>query len=433
MRVKIEELKGKVKVPGDKSISHRAVLLGAICNGNMRIENLLESEDVKATLRLIKALGIEYEKVGKAYYIKGKGLNGLKEPENVIDAGNSGTTIRIGSGVLAAQPFFSVITGDSSLIKRPMKRIIIPLSKMGATIRGRENNSYPPLAILGAKKIKGIKYKLPVPSAQVKSSILFAGLFARQKTIIIEPVKSRNHTELMFQYLGINLDLEKDKIILNNKRKEIKPKEIYVPGDFSSASFFIAGALLKEGSKITIPDVGLNPTRTGLLKVLERMGAKIIIKNKRILNNEPVGTIIVEYSKLKGTEVKPEEIPLMIDEIPVLSVIAIKAEGKTIIRGAEELKYKESNRLKAIVENLTHLGVEVKELKDGLEISYTKKIKENANLKSYNDHRIAMAFLIASILTRRGVKIDSIDSIKISYPGFISDLKKVTKVKIDEK
>ena len=306
-----------------------------------------------------------------------------------------------------------------------MKRIIEPLTKMGAKIFGRNNNQNPPITIVGTHKIKGITYKLKMASAQVKSSILLAGLYAKSKVTIIEPVESRDHTERMFEYLRIPIKKENNKIILYNKAKEFKARNIYVPGDISSASYFIVGALLKEGNKIKLEKVGINPTRMGLINVLKRMGANIKIVNQKIVNNERVGNIIVEYSKLHSVKIMPYEIPFLIDEIPILAVASLKAEGKMIIRGAKELRYKESDRIKAIVTNLKSLGVNVKEYEDGFEMKVKKAIKDNVLIQTFNDHRIAMAFIVATLLTKKGLKFDNIDSIRISYPGFISALKKL--------
>ncbi len=424
-KILIKNLNGTLRLPGDKSISHRAIIIGSLAKGITRIKNLLESEDVLRTIDIMRQLGIKIQKAADTYYVYGKGLLGLKEPDDILYAGNSGTTIRLISGILAAQPFYSVITGDTSLKSRPMKRIIEPLTKMGAKIFGRNNNQNPPITIVGTHKIKGITYKLKMASAQVKSSILLAGLYAKSKVTIIEPVESRDHTERMFEYLRIPIKKENNKIILYNKAKEFKARNIYVPGDISSASYFIVGALLKEGNKIKLEKVGINPTRMGLINVLKRMGANIKIVNQKIVNNERVGNIIVEYSKLHSVKIMPYEIPFLIDEIPILAVASLKAEGKMIIRGAKELRYKESDRIKAIVTNLKSLGVNVKEYEDGFEMKVKKAIKDNVLIQTFNDHRIAMAFIVATLLTKKGLKFDNIDSIRISYPGFISALKKL--------
>ncbi len=428
-RFSVKRISGRIKVPGDKSISHRAVILGSIAKGTTRIKNLLESEDVLHTVGIFRALGVKIEKISGTYYIQGKGLYGLSEPDNILDAGNSGTTIRLVSGILSAQPFLSIITGDDSLKNRPMRRIIEPLSKMGAKIFGRDNNRYPPLVILGNKRIRGIKYRLPVASAQVKSSILFAGLYSKSRVIIIEPEISRDHTEKMFEYLKIPIEKKSDRIILNNKGKDFSAKDISVPGDISSASYFIAAALLKNGNKVTIENVGINPTRMGFVNILKKMGANIRINNQKLVNNERVGDITAEYSELKSIEIGATDVPLLIDEIPLLAIVSLIAKGETVIRGAEELRHKESDRIHSIVHNLKKLGVKIEEFKDGFKIKPVKKLKENVIINSFNDHRIVMSFIIASILFKKGIRIDNIDAISISYPSFLKDLKKVERGK----
>ncbi len=424
----LKKISGVVKVPGDKSISHRAVMLASISKGVSRIYNLLESDDVLSTVDMFRKLGVKIEKVNKTYYVYGAGLFGLKEPDDVLNVNNSGTTIRIGSGILAAQNFVSVLTGDSSILKRPMGRIVKPLRKMGAILYGKNNNTLPPLVIVGSSNIKGIKYKSSVASAQVKSAVLFAGLYSKSKVVYIEPSKSRDHTEMMFDYFNIPIKICGNKIVLKNKQKEIHAKDITVPGDISSAAYFIVAALLKPGNKVRIPGVGLNITRRAIIDVLRRMNANIEIKNVRIKNNEQIGDVVVSYSPLKGTVVKAEEIPFIIDEIPVLSIAAMAADGITVIRNAKELRVKESDRINAIVVNLQKLGVPVKEFDDGFVITGVKKIKSNKVINTFNDHRIAMSFIISSLLSDRGVVIDSLDSIKTSYPGFLTDIRRVSKV-----
>ncbi len=420
----LKKINGSIKVPGDKSISHRAVMLSSIAAGVSKIYNLLESDDVLSTINIFRRCGVKIEKANTAYYVYGNGLFGLTEPNDVLSVNNSGTSIRILSGIFAAQKFMSVFTGDKSILKRPMRRIIIPLSKMGAVIYGKNQNQYPPLVILGNNKLKGIKYKSPISSAQVKSAVLFAGLYAKGKVVVEEPFKSRDHTEMMFDYFNIPVRVKKNKIILNNKQREFKAKNIIVPGDISSASYFIVASLLKPGSVIRINNVGLNYTRRGIIDVLRRMGAKINIRNVRVKNNEQIGDIISQYSHLHAVDITPEEIPFIIDEIPVISIAAAAAEGTTVIKGAGELRVKESDRIKSIVLNLKKLGVPVKEFNDGFAVTGVKKIKSNKIIMTYNDHRIAMSFIIASLLSDKGLFIDSLDSIKTSYPGFLSDIKK---------
>ncbi len=421
----IKRFKGNIIVPGDKSISHRSIMLSSLATNTIQIRNLLEGEDVLHTINLFRSCGITINKIDKNYYVEGQGLWGLKEPATVLDVGNSGTTLRLTSGILGAQNFYSVLTGDTSICQRPMRRIISPLTHMNVKIFGRAHNQYPPIAILPSKKIKGITYPLPLPSAQVKSAILFAGLYARNQIIIIENVKTRDHTERLFEYFDIPIQHAGQKIILNNKMNNFKGKDIFIPGDFSSAAFFIVGACITPDSKIVIQDVGLNPTRTGLLNVLKRMGAKITLSNIRKKNNEEIGTITALYSNLQGIEINPEEIPLLIDEIPILSIAALHAKGFTILKGAKELRVKESDRIKSITDNLKLLGAKVKELEDGFIINGQSHLNEKKVIDTHNDHRMAMSFIIASSLLKKGILLNEIDSIKTSFPNFIKLINKV--------
>ncbi|MDD5066505.1 MAG: 3-phosphoshikimate 1-carboxyvinyltransferase [bacterium] len=421
----IKQIRGSISVPGDKSISHRAVMLSSLATGTVRIENLLESEDVLNTVKIFQQCGIEIKKIEKNYYINGKGLFGLSEAGHILDVGNSGTTLRLMCGILSGQNFYSVLTGDDSILKRPVKRIIRPLQKMNIRIFSRMDNGYPPVTILPSSQIKSIKYELPVASAQVKSAILFAGLYSKKKVIIIEKTDTRDHTERMFQYFNIPLKKNKEQIILNNRQMPFQGRDIFIPGDFSSASYFIVGALLAPASKITINDLSLNPTRIGLFNVLRRMGAKINLSNIRKKNNEEIGTVSASSSELKGTGINPEEIPLLIDEIPILSIAALKAKGFTVLKGAGELRVKESDRIRSIVENLKVLGANIRERDDGFIINGEKELKEKKLIKTYKDHRIAMSFIMASSLLKKGIIIEEIDSIKTSFPSFIKLLNKV--------
>lgn len=409
------EFEGRVSLPGDKSISHRGAMLGSIAEGESVIQNFNTCRDCLSTLRCLRALGMDWEMEGNKLWIRGRGLGGLKEAENVLNAGNSGTTIRLLSGILAGQPFLSIITGDASLRRRPMDRIKVPLEIMGATVWARASR-YPPLAILGGK-LKGIEYRLPVASAQVKSSILLAGLFAEGRTTVYEPSPSRDHTERMLTFMGVAV--EKNGGISVQGVARLAPLKINVPGDFSASAFFIALALLTR-SRLLIEGVGINPTRTGMLNVLKEMGAKIEIKNIGQEGNEPVGDIEVEGGELEGVLIE-RDIPLMIDEIPILAIIGAKAKGITEIRNAEELRRKEADRIRALAVGLKRMGIEVEERHDGLLIKGGET--KGAVINSFGDHRIAMAFAILGLVSEGETVIRGAQCIDISFPGFVEKLK----------
>lgn len=409
-----KEFEGRINLPGDKSISHRGAMLGSIAEGESVIENFSTCRDCLSTLRCLRALGVDWERKEKKLRIFGKGLGGLKEAGNVLNAGNSGTTIRLLSGILAGQPFLSIITGDASLRRRPMDRIKIPLEMMGAKVWARAY-CFPPLAIMGGK-LKGIEYRLPIASAQVKSSILLAGLFAEGKTTIYEPSPSRDHTERMLSFMGMRV--KKEEGISVEGGAKLNPLKINVPGDFSASAFFIALAILTR-SRLLLQDVGLNPTRTGMLDVLRDMGAKIEIKNLKEEGNEPVGDIEVEGTELEGTLIE-RDIPLMIDEIPVLAIIGAKAKGVTEIKNAEELRRKEADRIRALAVGLRRMGVEVEERRDGLLIRGGET--KGAVVNSFNDHRIAMAFAILGLVSEGETVIKGAQCIDISFPEFVEKL-----------
>lgn len=419
-----KNFKGEVIPAPDKSISHRAVIFSSLANGKSVIRNFLRAEDPFSTIGAFRALGVQIQDNKNEIIVNGRGLNGLKEPEDVIDCGNSGTTIRLISGILAGNPFFSVLTGDASLRLRPMGRIITPLSQMGAEIKARANNKYPPLAINGGY-LRAIKYEMPIASAQVKSSILLAGLYADGITEVIEPVKSRDHTERMLTAFGVEIDV-KDNSISIKGRSELKSNDVEIPGDFSSAAFFIVGALLIENSDLTIKNVGINPTRTGLLEVLQKMGAGIKIENIRYISGEPVADLYCTgRKKLKALDITKEQIPSMIDEFPIFCVAATQAEGITTIRGAEELRVKESDRIKSMVSELRKMGVEIEEYPDGLSIKGVSNLR-SASIESYNDHRIAMAMSIAGLIAEGITTINGISSVNISFPGFFDIIRRLT-------
>lgn len=411
-----KSLKGIIKVPGDKSISHRSVMLGSLAQGITTIKGFLVGEDCLSTVKCFEAMGIEAHIEEDVVTIHGKGLDGLVEPKNVLDVGNSGTTIRLMSGILAGQPFYSVVTGDSSIRKRPMGRVTRPLKEMGATILGRSNGDLAPLTIKGGN-LNPISYKTPVASAQIKSSILLAGLFANGWTEVIEPEKSRDHSEIMLKYFGANVEVH-GLVARIEGYPTLIGKEIQVPGDISSAAFFLVAGAIVPDSKIVIKDVGLNPTRTGILDVLIEMGANIKITEQLGQKGEPIGEILTETSSLRGVRFGGELIPRLVDEIPVLAVAAACAAGITEIRDAAELKVKESNRLEAICRGLKQMGADIEELSDGLRIRGGKPLKGGVVLDSLGDHRIAMALAVAGLVADKAIKIKNSDAINVSFPGF---------------
>ncbi len=418
----IEKIQGKISVPGDKSISHRAVMLSGISQGKSRIKGFLRGEDCLSTIACFRGLGIDIQEKNQEIHITGKGLHGLSEPKDILDAGNSGTTMRLLSGILAGQNFLSIITGDDSLKKRPMDRIANPLREMGAAIDGRCGGSLAPLVIRGGG-LQGMDYTLPVPSAQVKSAVLLAGLYAEGYTIVREKSISRDHTERMLRFLGGNIKTQKGVITL--KSSNLEGQEIEVPGDISSAAFFIAAAAAFEGAHLIVEKVGLNPTRTGIIDVLRDMGADIEFDRIHKSGGEEIGDIIVRGRKLLGTNIDETIIPRLIDEIPVIAVIAAVAEGKTTIRGAGELKVKESNRITAMVTELKKRGVDIKELPDGMEINGPNEIRGGV-AESYQDHRIAMAMAICGLFAKEPIKIKDPECIAISFPEFEEKLKQIS-------
>lgn len=412
------KISGQIKVPGDKSISHRSIILAALAEGESRIEGLLEAEDCLKTLNIMRALGIEIVKIKAGeYLIKGQGLNGLKEARNILDCGNSGTSMRLLTGLLAAQDFYSVLTGDHSLLERPMARIIKPLLQMGAQIWSRKKG-LAPLSIQG-QKLKALKYSLPVASAQLKSAILLAALKTEAETVIIEPAVSRDHTERMLKEAGVNLEILADRIILKqSKKRRIKPLRSKIPGDISSASFFIAAAILAEKGELLIKNVGINPTRSGFLEVIKAMGANFEILNKKEEAGESTADILVKPSSLKAVEIKGEIIPRLIDELPIIAVLAVFAEGKTVIKDAAELRVKETDRIKAIVTEFRKLGIEIEAKTDGMVITGPQQVEGGVQLKSYYDHRIAMSLAVLALKTKQGLSIQGSEIIATSFPNF---------------
>lgn len=421
---KTNSLRGDMKVPGDKSISHRSLMFGAIASGDTLVRGLLKGEDNMSTLNAFRAMGIEITEIDNTVLVKGKGLHGLSEPGDILDAGNSGTTMRLMSGLLAGQSFYSVMTGDRYLRVRPMGRVIEPLTQMGARIYGRDGGKLAPLSIIGSR-LKGIAYNSPVASAQVKSSIILAGLYADGITSVKEPSISRDHTERMLGYFGVKLDRQGTTVSVMGGQ-ELSACEIIVPGDISSAAFFIVAALIVKGSELKISDVGMNPTRTGIVDVLKTMGGDITLENEREIAGEPVADIHVRASTLKGVEVGGDVIPRLIDEVPVLAVAAAMAEGKTTITGARELRVKESDRIKTVSTELRKFGVEIEELDDGMIINGCETLTA-ATAESYGDHRIAMAMAVAGLGAEGETTIEGSEAIEVSFPGFFDTLGRVAR------
>ena len=413
---KINKLKGNIVVPGDKSISHRSLILGSIAQGETRVYNFLASLDCLKTLECMQALGAEIE-LGKdnSVKIKGKGLHGLQEPKDILDVGNSGTTIRLLTGLLSGQDFYSVLNGDASIRKRPMKRVVEPLRLMGADIWGRKDGQFAPLSIKGSK-LNPFQYTLPVASAQVKSALLLAGLYAAGGTIIKEPLLTRDHTEKMLEIIRADIKISPPEIKIKGG-KELRGTDIFIPGDISSSAYFIAAASILRDSQIIIKQVGVNPTRTGIIEILKKMGTKIDILNSQIKSNEPQADLMIEYSKLKGVEIKKENVPFLIDELPLIAVVATQAQGKTVVSGARELRVKETDRIKAIVSELKKMGADIEEREDGFAVNGPTRL-QGAVCESYNDHRIAMSLAVAALLAEGKTVIKNSECIDISFPGF---------------
>lgn len=412
-------LRGELAVPGDKSISHRAVMLGALAKGTTSVTNFLKGADCLSTISCFEKMGIEIEQLPSEILIHGKGLHGLNAPETILDAGNSGTTTRLLSGILAGQDFCTTLTGDASIQKRPMTRIITPLSQMGGKIESLSDNGCAPLKITG-HPLKPIHYLSPVSSAQVKSCVLLAGMYADGITKVTEPYLSRNHSELMLRSFGADVISEGTTAAITGN-PVLEGQKVIVPGDISSAAYFIAAGLLIPGSEILIKDVGINPTRDGILKVCADMGADIQLLNKREYGKEPVADILVKHSELKATVIEGALIPTLIDELPMLAVMAAFAQGTTVIRDAQELKVKESNRLDIIVQHLSAMGADIIPTEDGMEIHGGKPLK-GAVLDSYMDHRIAMSFAVAGMAADGETEILNASCVDISYPEFYRDM-----------
>ncbi len=414
------QLKGQLNIPGDKSISHRAIMLGAISEGTTVVSNFLQGADCLSSIACFQDMGIHIENSNGIVKIHGKGLHGLQSPQGILDVGNSGTTLRLMSGLLAATPFTSHVTGDNSIKKRPMGRIMTPLSLMGADITSDLGNNCAPLTIHG-RHLVGTHYQSPIASAQVKSSILLAGLYAEGSTSVTEPFVSRNHSELMLNYFGAKVTTSGTTATIEPPVKLVA-KEIEVPGDISSAAYFIGAGLITPNSDILLKGIGINPTRDGLIKAVLDMGGKLTLINKRMQGLEPVADILVETSSLKGTTIEGSMIPTLIDEIPLLAVLACYADGTTIIKDAEELKVKESNRIDTMVNNLSLMGADIEATADGMIIHGGKPL-HGAVIDSKLDHRIAMSFAVAGLNSDGETIIKNSQCVDISYPTFYSDLK----------
>ncbi len=410
-------LRGHLRVPGDKSISHRVLLLGAIGEGLTRIEGFLPAADCLATLRCVQALGVKVERISpESLLVHGRGMGSLQEPLEILDCGGSGTTMRLLSGILAGRPFYSVLTGNAQLLQRPMERIAQPLRRMGATILGRDGGRLPPLTIQGGD-LRGIDYALPVASAQVKSTVLLAGLQAEGRTVVREPGPARDHTERMLAAMGADIRVDGRTIILNPRPSPLGHLHITVPGDVSSAAFFIVAACLIPRSDLTIASVGVNPTRTGLLEALRAMGADLTLENERDAGGEPVADVVARTSELRGVEVGGEWIPRLIDELPILAVAATQAKGRTVVRDAAELRVKETDRVATTVEELRKLGAEIEARPDGFIVEGPTELR-GARVESHGDHRLAMSLAVAGLLARGETVVSDTECIADSFPGF---------------
>ena len=408
-------LRGSIKVPGDKSISHRSIMLGSIAEGVTTVSGFLEGEDSLATLNAFRDMGVQIERNGSNVVIHGVGMRGLKEPKNPLNLGNSGTSIRLMSGLLSAQNFDSKLCGDESLSTRPMGRVINPLREMGADIFG--DDSRPPLTIKGGSKLSGIEYTLPVASAQIKSCLLLAGLYGEGITTVIENGISRDHTERMLRGFGYDVISSNNRISLLGGGS-LKGCDIEVPSDISSAAFFMVAGCISKDSSITLNSVNINPTRTGVIDILKLMGGNIELLNQRLQAGELIADIKVSSSNLKGIEIPENLVPLAIDEFPVLFIAASCADGETVLTGAKELRVKESDRIQVMADGLTSLGIENHVLEDGIRILGGEFTKQASSIKSHHDHRISMAFAIASVRSKFDIEIEGVDNVKTSFPNF---------------
>lgn len=416
-------LLGEVSPPGDKSISHRAAILNSIAEGRATVENFSPGKDCLSSVACLKALGAEIEEYHseRRLVIAGVGRDGLREAEDILDAGNSGTTMRLLAGLLAAQPFLSVVTGDASLRSRPMGRIIEPLRRMGAQIWGRCGDTVAPLAIRGGH-LKGIHYRLPVASAQVKSAILLAALYAEDSTTVEGPIRTRDHTERLLSAMGADIKVDDSSIVL--APGSLHAVDLRIPGDISSAAYWLVAATIHPNAKIEIKNVGINPTRSGIIDVLQSMGARIEVSHRRNEGGEPVADLSVESSELSATAIGGAIIPRAIDELPIIAVAAAVANGTTVIRDASELRVKESDRIATIVKELSKLGADIEERPDGMVIHGGKRL-HGAPCYSYNDHRLAMTLAVAGLVAEGETTIQGAEAVEVSYPGFWQEMDKL--------
>jgi 3-phosphoshikimate 1-carboxyvinyltransferase len=420
----VQRVEGEITVPGDKSISHRAVMFSALAEGTTSIEGFLPGADCLSTISCFRKLGITVKQDGDCVQVEGKGWYGLTEPADILDIGNSGTTIRLMMGILSTQPFHSVLIGDESIARRPMKRVTGPLRQMGADIAGRQNGEYTPLSLRGGK-LTGIEYHSPVSSAQIKSAVLLAGLQAEGTTTVYEPELSRDHTERMLRSFGVEVESFTGGVRIHGGQRLVSPGRIQVPGDISSAAFPLVAAAMLPGSRVTVRNVGINQTRSGIIDVLKAMGADLMLHNERIMNGEPVADIEVAYSFLKGTEIGGGIIPRLIDEIPVIAVLATQAEGVTVIKDAAELKVKETNRIDTVVVELRKMGAHIEPTEDGMIIHGGTPLT-GAVCDSHGDHRIGMAVAVAGLAASGETTVLNAASIDVSFPGFFATLQQIS-------
>ncbi|MGO2239665.1 MAG: 3-phosphoshikimate 1-carboxyvinyltransferase [Streptococcus thermophilus] len=419
LETKAQGLRGSLRIPGDKSISHRSIMFGSLAKGVTTVRDILRGEDVLSTMQVFRDLGVTIEDDGDVVRIHGVGFDGLKAPQNKLDMGNSGTSIRLISGVLAGQDFDVEMFGDDSLSKRPMDRVTIPLRQMGVEVSGQTDSDLPPLKMHGSKSLKPIHYELPVASAQVKSALIFAALQADGESVIIEKEKTRNHTEDMIQQFGGQLQVEGKEIRISGGQT-FTAQEVVVPGDISSAAFWLVAGLVVPNSKIVLKNVGINETRTGIIDVIKNMGGKIKLSD--IDQVAKSATITVETSELKGTEIGGDIIPRLIDELPIITLLATQAQGKTVIRDAEELKVKETDRIQVVADALNAMGADIVPTEDGMIIT-GKTPLHGAEVNTFGDHRIGMMTAIAALLVQDGeVDLQRSEAINTSYPSFFSDL-----------
>ena len=423
LKTNLSSLQGEISIPGDKSISHRAVMFGAMAEGKTTINHFLAGEDCLSTISCFEKMGVSIKREDEYVEVEGKGIEGLSEPASILDVGNSGTTTRLMLGILAGVPFHTSLIGDESIAKRPMSRVTVPLRSMGTKIDGREHGQYTPLSTRGGA-LKAIHYHSPVASAQVKSAILLAGLHAEGTTKVTEPFTSRDHTERMLRAFGVDVEVDGTTVSIEGGQS-LRGTDVYVPGDISSAAFFLVAGAIVPNSRIVLKNVGLNPTRTGIIDVLQQMGARLTISNERIQNGEPIGDLTIETSQLKGIEIGGDVIPRLIDEIPVIALLATQANGKTVIKDAEELKVKETNRIDTVATELSKLGASVTPTADGLIIEGKAALK-SGEVDSYGDHRIGMMLAVAAAIATGEVTLMRSEAIHVSYPTFFEDLDKLS-------